>query len=88
MAIRVISAATLTRDLGRWRQDDAATSRRGARPAYLALAESIRLLIHDGRAPLGIALPSERDLATALSVSRTTVTSAYALLREPCRLIR
>ena len=87
MAIRVISAATLTRDLGRWRQDDAATSRRGARPAYLALAESIRLLIHDGRAPLGIALPSERDLATALSVSRTTVTSAYALLREHGYLI-
>ncbi|AHH21996.1 putative transcriptional regulator/aminotransferase [Nocardia nova SH22a] len=87
MAIRVISAATLTRDLGRWRSDDAAATRRGARPAYLALAESIRLLIHDGRAPLGIALPSERDLATTLSVSRTTVTSAYALLREHGYLI-
>ncbi|NKY46746.1 MocR-like transcription factor YczR [Nocardia cerradoensis] len=87
MAIRVISAATLTRDLGRWRHDESGAARRGTRPAYLALAESIRLLIHDGRAPLGIALPSERDLATALGVSRTTVTSAYALLREHGYLI-
>ncbi|MFF0493823.1 MocR-like transcription factor YczR [Nocardia sp. NPDC003482] len=84
MATRVISAATLTRDLGRWRHDDAdeSNARRSARPAYLALAEGIRLLIHDGRAPLGVALPSERDLAGTLGVSRTTVTSAYALLRE------
>lgn len=86
MAIRVIGAATLTRDLGHWRQDESGT-RRAARPAYLALAEGIRLLIHDGRAPLGIALPSERDLATTLGVSRTTVTSAYALLREHSYLI-
>ncbi|RMI29344.1 MocR-like transcription factor YczR [Nocardia stercoris] len=87
MTTRVISAATLTRDLGGWRFDEAPaggeqTARRGGRPAYLALAESIRLLIHDGRAPLGAALPSERDLAAALAVSRTTVTSAYALLRD------
>lgn len=87
MAIRVISAASLTRDLGRWRQDEAGEGRRTSRPAYLALAEGIRLLIHDGRAPLGVALPSERDLATALGVSRTTVTSAYALLREHGYLI-
>jgi DNA-binding transcriptional MocR family regulator len=95
MAARVISAATLARDLGRWRQEEsgtaqsgtAGTTRRTARPAYLALAESIRLLIHDGRAPLGVALPSERDLATTLGVSRTTVTSAYALLRERGYLI-
>lgn len=86
MAIRVISAATLTRDLGRWRHDENG-DKRAARPAYLALAEGIRLLIHDGRAPLGVALPSERDLAAALSVSRTTVTSAYALLREHGYLI-
>ncbi|WP_280262642.1 PLP-dependent aminotransferase family protein [Nocardia wallacei] len=90
MATRVISAATLTRDLGRWRHDDPETDgapRRTSRPAYLALAESIRLLIHDGRAPLGVALPSERDLATTLGVSRTTVTSAYSLLRENGYLI-
>ncbi|UGT40803.1 PLP-dependent aminotransferase family protein [Nocardia yamanashiensis] len=90
MATRVIGAASLTRDLGRWRQDEpgaAADSKRSTRPAYVALAESIRLLIHDGRAPLGVALPSERDLATTLAVSRTTVTSAYALLREHGYLI-
>ncbi len=57
------------------------------RPAYQALAEGIRLLIHDGRAPLGVALPSERDLAAVLEVSRTTITSAYALLREHGYLI-
>ncbi|QLY30771.1 PLP-dependent aminotransferase family protein [Nocardia huaxiensis] len=91
MAIRVIGAASLTRDLGRWRHDEpgaaADSNRRPSRPAYVALAESIRLLIHDGRAPLGVALPSERDLATTLAVSRTTVTSAYALLREHGYLI-
>ncbi|WP_067573272.1 MocR-like transcription factor YczR [Nocardia acidivorans] len=92
MAIRVIGAASLTRDLGRWRQDEPGSApadgaRRSSRPAYVALAESIRLLIHDGRAPLGVALPSERDLATSLTVSRTTVTSAYALLREHGYLI-
>ncbi|MEU0545865.1 PLP-dependent aminotransferase family protein [Nocardia sp. NPDC005978] len=92
MAIRVIGAASLTRDLGRWRHDEPGApatdnTRRATRPAYVALAESIRLLIHDGRAPLGVALPSERDLATTLDVSRTTVTSAYALLREHGYLI-
>ncbi|MGV9837273.1 MocR-like transcription factor YczR [Nocardia niigatensis] len=92
MATRVIGAASLTRDLGRWRNDEpggapADSGKRAARPAYVALAESIRLLIHDGRAPLGVALPSERDLATSLSVSRTTVTSAYSLLREHGYLI-
>ncbi len=90
MATRVIGAASLTRDLGRWRQDEpgaTADNKRSTRPAYVALAESIRLLIHDGRAPLGVALPSERDLATTLAVSRTTVTSAYALLREHGYLI-
>src|SRR5699024_9933127 len=53
-----------------------------ARPAYRALADGIRLLVHDGRVPLGVALPSERELASALSLSRTTVTSAYAALRD------
>ncbi|MET8799310.1 PLP-dependent aminotransferase family protein [Nocardia sp. NPDC004568] len=90
MATRVIGATGLARDLGHWRSADATADgngRKSARPAYLALAEGIRLLIHDGRAPLGIALPSERDLATTLGVSRTTVTSTYALLREHGYLI-
>ncbi|MFI9401943.1 PLP-dependent aminotransferase family protein [Nocardia sp. NPDC052316] len=91
MATRVIGAGTLARDLGRWRNVDVdgetESSRRSARPAYLALAEGIRLLIHDGRAPLGVALPSERDLAATLGVSRTTITSTYSLLRENGYLI-
>lgn len=91
MITRVIGAAGLARDLGQWRRDDGRTdngaSRRNARPAYLALAEGIRLLIHDGRAPLGTALPSERDFANTLGVSRTTITSTYSLLREHGYLI-
>lgn len=51
-------------------------------PAYAGLADSLRLLIGDGRIPLGTRLPSERDLSVALGVSRTTVTRAYAALAE------
>ena len=51
-------------------------------PAYLGIADGLRLLIADGRIPLGTRLPSERDLTTALGVSRTTVTRAYAHLKE------
>ncbi|NUS44747.1 MAG: PLP-dependent aminotransferase family protein [Mycobacteriaceae bacterium] len=87
MAIRTIGAASVMRDLGRWRDEGDAGGRPGARPAYVALAEGIRLLIHDGRVALGVALPSERDLAATLDLSRTTVTSAYALLRERGYLI-
>lgn len=51
-------------------------------PAYAGLAASLRLLIGDGRIALGARLPSERDLTAALGVSRTTVTRAYAELRD------
>ena len=51
-------------------------------PAYLGLAESLRVLIGDGRIGIGVRLPSERDLTAALDVSRTTVTRAYEVLRE------
>lgn len=51
-------------------------------PAYLGLAEALRLLIADARIPRGVRLPSERDLTAALDVSRTTVTGAYARLVE------
>jgi DNA-binding transcriptional MocR family regulator len=49
-------------------------------PAYAGLADALRLLIADGRLPLGARLPSERELTEALGVSRTTVTRAYATL--------
>jgi DNA-binding transcriptional MocR family regulator len=50
--------------------------------AYTALADRIRLLILDGRVASGTRLPAERELAAQLEVSRTTVTAAYAELRE------
>jgi DNA-binding transcriptional MocR family regulator len=51
-------------------------------PRYAALAGRVRLLVADGRVPLGTRLPAERDLAAALALSRATVTAAYARLRE------
>lgn len=51
-------------------------------PAYAGLACSLRELIGDGRVGYGVRLPSERDLTAVLGVSRTTVTRAYAVLRE------
>ncbi len=76
MAPRALGADLLVRHLGNWRT----SSRAG--PAYLGLADAIRLLIIDGRLPVGARLPSERALAEALRVSRTTVTAAYPQLRE------
>src|SRR5690242_4077058 len=56
---------------------------RSARPPrYASLADRVRLLVADGRVPLGARLPAERELAAALGVSRATVTAAYARLRE------
>ena len=51
-------------------------------PAYLGLADNLRVLIGDGRVGIGVRLPSERELTGALDVSRTTVTRAYEVLRE------
>lgn len=56
-------------------------------PAYRWLADGLRLLIADGRIPTGHALPSERVLTTHLGLSRTTVTRAYATLREAGYLV-
>jgi len=42
----------------------------------------LRLLILDGRVGLGVRLPGERELAQAIGVSRTTLTSAYEQLRD------
>lgn len=51
-------------------------------PAYRGLAEALRVVITDGRVPVGVRLPSERELTDTLGVSRTTVSRAYAELRE------
>ncbi|MFJ9823193.1 PLP-dependent aminotransferase family protein [Streptomyces sp. NPDC101160] len=49
---------------------------------YRELARAVRQALLDGRVALRMRLPAERELATALGVSRTTVTAAYDLLRE------
>ncbi|MFE5870945.1 PLP-dependent aminotransferase family protein [Streptomyces roseifaciens] len=51
-------------------------------PAYRSLADGIRLLVLEGRVPVAARLPAERELAAALSVSRTTVAAAYEALRS------
>ncbi len=69
-----IGAAGLSRLLG--------TSWRARGVTYAVLADAIRLLVLDGRLPLDCRLPSERELAVSLNLSRTTVSAAYAKLRE------
>ena len=69
-----LNPTALVRLLGSWNS--------GALPAYRELADVVRLLVMDGRIPLDVALPSERALAQTLNLSRTTVTAAYANLRE------
>ncbi|WP_375500835.1 PLP-dependent aminotransferase family protein [uncultured Jatrophihabitans sp.] len=50
-------------------------------PVYSALASGITALVVDGRVPTETRLPSERELAAALGLSRATVTAAYDALR-------
>jgi DNA-binding transcriptional MocR family regulator len=50
-------------------------------PVYAALAHAITSLVLDGRIATETRLPSERELASALRVSRATVTAAYDALR-------
>ena len=76
MVTRALDVDLLARELGNWRT----SSRSG--PAYQGLADGIRMLIVDGRLPVGARLPSERALAEALRVSRTTVTAAYTQLGD------
>jgi DNA-binding transcriptional MocR family regulator len=59
--------------------DTAATP---ARPAYEQVAEQVRVLVSDGRVPVGVRLPAERELAQAFGCSRTTIAGAYRRLRE------
>src|SRR5688572_29581535 len=73
-----VRGAQLARLLGQWH----ALPGRHRRPDYAALAGAIRGLLADGRLPLGVRLPAERELAESLAISRTTVTAAYRALRE------
>ncbi|MFI7674617.1 PLP-dependent aminotransferase family protein [Actinophytocola sp. NPDC049390] len=51
-------------------------------PVYVAVSAGVRGLALDGRLPVGTRLPSERALAAALNVNRTTVSAAYNVLRQ------
>jgi DNA-binding transcriptional MocR family regulator len=62
------------RSLGNWAQ--------GEGPSYRRLAEALRTAIRRGEVGPGERLPAERVLARLLSVSRTTVVSAYEILRQ------
>ncbi len=59
--------------LGPWRRGGTSRER---------LAASLRSLVLEGRLAVESRLPAERTLATALGVSRATVTGAYDQLRE------
>lgn len=76
MAQRRTGSSSLVKLLGNWHQDLPRT------PVYRQLADGLRLLILDGRLPLECRLPGERELATALGISRTTVATALAQLRD------
>ncbi|MCM4081476.1 MULTISPECIES: MocR-like transcription factor YczR [Paractinoplanes] len=73
-----IRGGQLARLLGQWHS----LPGRHRSPDYAALAAAVRGLLSDGRLPLGVRLPAERELAEALAVSRTTVSAAYRTLRE------
>ncbi len=73
-----VRGAQLARLLGRWH----ALPARRRSPDYAALAGAVRGLLADGRLPLGVRLPAERELADCLGISRTTVSAAYRELRE------
>ena len=64
-----MNVTTLTALLGDWAES--------GRPMSSALADRLSTLIRDGDLPLDTALPSERILADALRLSRTTLTPAY-----------
>ncbi|WP_293912911.1 GntR family transcriptional regulator [Deinococcus sp.] len=51
-------------------------------PMYVQVAQELRRWLHSGGAPVGTALPSERDLAAQLGVSRVTLRQALSLLTE------
>jgi DNA-binding transcriptional MocR family regulator len=72
---RRIGARSFVRLLGDWRPP-------GGRGLTAALADRVRLLVLDGRLPLQMRVPAERELAVALDVSRTTVAAAYEVLRD------
>lgn len=76
MSSRRFGSQSLLRLLGHWQQGASRT------PLWRQLADALRLLILDGRLALDTRLPGERELASALGISRTTIASALGQLRE------
>jgi len=76
MSSRRFGTQSLMRLLGHWQQEHSRT------PIWRQLADALRLLILDGRLAIDTRLPGERELATSLGVSRTTISSALAHLRD------
>jgi DNA-binding transcriptional MocR family regulator len=74
----MVRGSQLARLLGRWH----ALPGQRRHPDYAALAGAVRGLLADGRLPLGVRLPAERELAEALGISRTTISAAYRELRD------
>lgn len=52
-------------------------NRESKSPIYRQIAEQIRLQISDGRMPVGTRLPTVRELAESLSITKLTVQNAY-----------
>ncbi len=75
---RRISGHRLQSVLGAWQRPG---------PAYVALADALRAAVLSGTVPLSTRLPSERELAEATGVSRTTTTATYDLLRDEGYLV-
>src|SRR6185503_3270628 len=67
-----IESVRLARMLGDWRSND--------RGLVRALALGIGQLITENHLPDGVLLPSQRNLAAALAISRSTVTETYEAL--------
>lgn len=76
MTSRRFGQQSLIQLLGHWQQTPSRI------PLWQQLAAALRLLILDGRLVQGARLPGERELASGLNISRTTVSSALAQLRE------
>ena len=49
-----------------------------SQPLYRQIAEQIKVQINDGRLPVGTRLPTVRQLAVTLGVTRLTVHNAYS----------
>lgn len=81
MSSRRLGYQSLIQMLGHWQQPSSRT------PLWQQLSSALRLLILDGRLTQGTRLPGERELCTALGISRTTVSSALGRLREQGFLI-